>query len=85
MANEVIFQLHKVMVRRQLNVDESLLQGWPKKKILGLALLKRTIAQQRSRISWLKEGDANTTFFTSMPALEEGGITYSDWEDRDLR
>ena len=30
---------------------------------LGLASLERTIARQRARISFLAEGDANTSFF----------------------
>jgi hypothetical protein len=30
---------------------------------LGLASLERTIARQRSRITWLSEGDACTRFF----------------------
>jgi hypothetical protein len=34
-----------------------------KKRLLGLASLERTIARQRSRILWLREGDACTRFF----------------------
>jgi hypothetical protein len=34
-----------------------------KKRLLGLASLERTIARQRSRILWLREGDACTHFF----------------------
>lgn len=34
-----------------------------KLKCLGLASLERTIACQRSCLTWLKEGDANTKFF----------------------
>jgi len=30
---------------------------------LGLASLERTIARQRSRIAWLKDGDTNTALF----------------------
>ena len=33
----------------------------PKPYSLALALLQRTIARSRSRISWLSQGDANTT------------------------
>jgi hypothetical protein len=39
-------------VRRQL-----------KQHILGLASLERTIARTRSKLNWLKEGDANTAYF----------------------
>jgi hypothetical protein len=34
-----------------------------KKHSLALASLKRTIARQRSRIGWLREGDTNTKLF----------------------
>jgi hypothetical protein len=34
-----------------------------KRRVLGLASLERTIARQKSRIAWLREGDANTAFF----------------------
>jgi hypothetical protein len=35
----------------------------PKKHTLALSSLKRIIARYRSRIGWLKEGDANNTLF----------------------
>jgi hypothetical protein len=34
-----------------------------KQAVLGLASLERTMARQRSRIRWLREGDANTALF----------------------
>jgi hypothetical protein len=34
-----------------------------KQTVLGLASLERTMARQRSRIRWLREGDANTALF----------------------
>jgi hypothetical protein len=48
---------------RTLSQDETVLKGMLKKKSLLLASLKQTIARLRSRINWLKEGDANTSFF----------------------
>jgi hypothetical protein len=46
-----------------LSQDEIVLKGKLKKKSLLLASLKQTIARLRPRINWLKEGDANTSFF----------------------
>jgi hypothetical protein len=51
------------MESRQLLPDERALRRLLKKKLLGLASLERTIARQRSRILWLREGDACTRFF----------------------
>jgi hypothetical protein len=34
-----------------------------KQSVLGLASLERTMARQRLRVRWLKEGDANTSLF----------------------
>lgn len=48
---------------RQLSPEEQDLWNELKCKSLGLASLARTIARQRSRITFLSEGDANTRFF----------------------
>jgi hypothetical protein len=63
LANEVILQLDKAMESRHLTEDECWLRRCLKKRVLGLASLERTVARQRSRIVWLQEGDANTSFF----------------------
>jgi hypothetical protein len=63
MANEVIRQLDIAMDQRTLNDDEFWLRSQLKWRALGLASLERTITRQRSRIHWLQEGDANTSFF----------------------
>lgn len=45
----------------------SSLECWPRKnlklKYLALCSLQRTIARLRARVSWLREGDANTSYF----------------------
>src|SRR4051812_18667759 len=46
-----------------LSPEERGLRCLLKKKLLGLASLERTLARQRSRILWLREGDACTRFF----------------------
>ena len=42
---------------------ETVLRKQLKLKCLGLASLEWTIARTRLRLVWLKEGDANTSFF----------------------
>ena len=48
---------------RQLTPHEDWLRRQIKLSYLGLTSLERTIAQQRARIAFLKDSDANTTFF----------------------
>jgi mannosylglycoprotein endo-beta-mannosidase len=62
-ANFVIFRLDAAQDVRQLSAGENWLRKSLKHSLLGLASLERTIARQRSRIRWLKEGDANTRLF----------------------
>jgi hypothetical protein len=48
---------------RVLALDEVWLWNNLKKHCLALSSLSRTIARLRSRIGWLKEGDANMALF----------------------
>lgn len=51
------------MDNRDLTVQERELRQKLKQKLLGLSSLERSIARQRSRILYLKEGDGNTRLF----------------------
>ena len=63
MAQEIILMLDMAQDKRTLSWGEAWLRKELKKNIVGLASLQRTIARQRSRVLWLREGDANTSFF----------------------
>jgi hypothetical protein len=63
MALDVILQLDIAEETRTLSVDERALRADLKRRVLGLAALERSRKRQASRISYLREGDANTKFF----------------------
>lgn len=62
-AKELLHQLEIAQDSRPLSPYEVWLHCQLKWHALGLASLERTIAQLRSQLSWLKEGDVNTAYF----------------------
>jgi hypothetical protein len=48
---------------RQLFPEEVVFRAWLKKKVIALAVVERARKRQSSRITNLKEGDANTKYF----------------------
>ena len=64
---EVISRLDKAMDNRELLTEEFSLRKLLKRNLLGLCSPERTIVRQHSRMLYLREGDANTSFFISMP------------------
>ena len=63
LVREILHQLEIAQDARVLAAGEIWLNNNLKKHCLTLASLKRTIVWLRSRINWLKDGDANTKLF----------------------
>jgi hypothetical protein len=62
-ADEVIFNLDVAQEDRVLTAEERQLRGLLKNKLLGIAAIDRIKWRQRSRNTWIREGDVNTKFF----------------------
>ena len=81
------------MEERSLTVEERWLRRMLKKMVLGLAYLQRTIERQRSRLRWIREGDANTKLFQAVangrrtknfiPHLRHNGELITDQERKE--
>jgi hypothetical protein len=62
-CRELILRFDTARELRTLSPHEAWLHNALKLSHLGYASLERTIARQRARIAFLKDGDANTAFF----------------------
>lgn len=62
-ARELVLRFDRAMEIRSLSQEEVNFRRELKLKILALSSLERTIARLRSRITFLKDGDANTKLF----------------------
>lgn len=65
LTREILHQLEIAQDSRPLNTDENWLRCEFKRHSLVLSSLERTIIRLRSRIRFLKDGDANTALFHS--------------------
>jgi hypothetical protein len=63
MAREILHRLEMAQDNKPLSSEELWLKRNLKQHCLALASLERTVARFRSQIKYLKEGDANTSFF----------------------
>jgi hypothetical protein len=72
LAKELLHQLDIAQDSRVLSSTEIWLHNNLKKHCLALASLSRTIARLRSRIGWIKEGDANTALFHASARYRKG-------------
>ncbi|CAM0954217.1 unnamed protein product [Alopecurus aequalis] len=85
LANDIIFQFDKAQEERSLSAEEVQLRRDLKARLLGLAAVERARWRQRSRLTWVKEGDASTRLFhlkasgrrrrNHIPSLTAGGQT----------
>ncbi|WVZ78922.1 LOW QUALITY PROTEIN: hypothetical protein U9M48_026563 [Paspalum notatum var. saurae] len=65
LAREILHRLEIAQVSRVLTPEEDWLRCEAKRYCLVLSSMERTIARLRSRIRFLKDGDANTALFHS--------------------
>lgn len=93
LAREVLHRLEMAQDLRQLSPDEDWLRRELKRLCLCLSSFERTMARLRSQVRFLKEGDANTSFFHKqaahrkrknfIPKLLEGDMVATSQEDKE--
>lgn len=89
-ARCIIYELDLAQETRVLSPQEQEIRRDLKGKVLGLPALERTMARQRARCRYLREGDANTKYFhlqachrrrkNHMHAISVDGRTFSEEE-----
>ena len=87
-SGEIILRLDEAMDYRTLSEDERCLRLVLKVNLLGIAALQRSLWRQKSRVQWVKDGDANTHFFhlkasarrrkNHIPQLIHDGVPVAD-------
>jgi hypothetical protein len=70
-CREVIHQLEIAQESRSLSPREHQLINFLKNRLLGLAAIEKCRARQKSRITWVKKGDANTRYFQIMANIRK--------------
>lgn len=63
MVLEIILRLDVAQEHRTLSMEERDIRRRLKRKVVGMAVLERARKRQNSRITHIKDGDANTCFF----------------------
>lgn len=86
-AEQIVLQLDQEQEQRPLTEDELSLRRLAKNRILALAALRRIKIRQRSRLTTIRVGDANTRLFhlrangrrrkNHIPALIHLGATHT--------
>jgi exonuclease III len=62
-ATEIIWRLDTAQESRGLSEAERTLRTNTKSKLLALYAIQKSLMRQRSRLTWIKKGDANTRLF----------------------
>jgi hypothetical protein len=62
MVQVTLLLLERAQEDRQLSGEELEFCHYLKAKALGLAAIQKTRAKQHSRLSWIRQGDTNTSF-----------------------
>jgi hypothetical protein len=70
-CKEVIQRLKEAQEHRQLAERERFLVKQLKARVLGLATVQKSQARQKSRLTWLKKGNANTRYFQIMAIVRK--------------